>query len=306
MRLRFSVFTDLPNSRLRSRISALASERPSLRFDDKAEAVFSESEEDSMWFAAAAEDLGCSCTVELDTVYEESDLRDAAFGVFQGVEHREDRFRAVLPKDAFSFEKACPQCGLGAAQQRPHVLSPQSLKCKPRCYGTENSPSVILPAAIARDLIEATGQPECMRFAQVKSGDTTREWMEPVPLATMPPLSKEKSIGILFGDNCSEDEEEMSSCPKCGRECWAFDGSAPPRLVYHLEEVAELQSMAVTVMHEPWSEFPIFDHKSWKYKDLTYCLPYLLFNNDALKVLIEHARSEIRSGALQIIPVYIE
>jgi hypothetical protein len=300
--------TDIPR---RKDIEALVSQRPSLQLPEHSGVVISRSEPDIHWFLSAARELGCRCLLNVTTFYEIADVLNAPFGIFQGgVNTQPAGFRAVLPTDAFDFTGACGTCGLGARQVKPHVLSQSSLRCKPGCYSADLSPSVLIPTPTARQIIEATGQPECMRHPTTRAGELVREYMEPVPSATMPPLSRELCKGISFGStdavgDAGEPPKVAPPCPECGRETWDFDRSQHSRLVYAREAADHLRSRAVVEMNEPWAVFPDFDVKQRTFK-WPASLPRILFNADALKLLIDHAVSENPKDTIVITPVHIE
>lgn len=244
----------------------LVEQYPALSYDPRGMAVASSREDECRSLFHTAQREGIRWALSVITWYDRDDVLSAPFGIFRGGGVQPDQFRAVLPKDSFDFSGACSTCGLGARQVEPHLLSQQSLRCKPRPYGTENSRSVMLPTPVSREIIEATGQPGCMRHPRTREGGDVENYMEPVPMATMPPLSRELSQGISFGSTDSfggigDPPKVVPPCPECGREIWDFDRSQHSRLVYSQKEAEGLRSLAVVVMDEPWSGWPEFDPK---------------------------------------------
>ena len=133
--------------------------------------------------------------------------------------------------------------------------------------------------------------------------------MEPVPCATMPPLSRQ-SQGVRFGSSTSacdlgEPAEVTEPCPVCGRVIWDVDREQHTRFVYSRAAIEAAQKHAVVAMHEPYQAFPEFDPVHRSFKDLIG-LPWLLFSRKALEVIVEYAQARDLGGEAGIQPVFAE
>jgi len=259
---------------------------------------------------AEAKRLGLICSMNVTTNYDKADALAGDLGILCTGPSNSNSFKAVLPKDAFDFATGCPRCGMGAAQLRPQILTERSIRCGADFYTSEQGAGrVLMRAKIGREIVEATGQPWCMRHPVTRSGRVVKEWMEAVPCATMPPLSP-KSTGVVWGSTNSssragEPADVVPPCPVCGRTIWDYDRYHAPRLVYTRAAAEAAQQHAVVMMYEPWCIFPGFDPVKRQFEDL-YGLPWLLFNRAAIKVLLKHMQTEHIRDSAWIQPVFAE
>lgn len=300
-------------------IRELATKFPELTFDFAAQYSSSKDEHASRAAFQEAKARGLKCSFEVQTRYEYEDALSGDLGILglgpAGTAH----FRAVLPMDAFDFSTGCPRCGLGAAQTKPRIISERSIRCKANFYycdlgsGGQGASQILMRAEIGHEIIEATGQPWCMRHPITRSGSIVEKWMEPVACAAMPPLSP-KSEGVLFGsttalESTGEPPVVVNPCPVCGRTIWDYDREQHTRLIYPRAAAEAAQKHAVLAMYEPWVCFPSFDPVKRTFKHL-YGLPWLLFSRKAIEVLLKyvrysHSAEDIRDSAF-IQPVFSE
>jgi hypothetical protein len=160
---------------------------------------------------------------------------------------------------------------------------------------------------IGREIVAAAGQPWCMRHPVTRDGAVVEEWLEPLPCATMPPLSRE-SEGVRFGSSTSgslpgEPPEVIEPCSACGRTTWDYDWERHRRLAYPRAAIKAAQKHAVVVMHEPYGAFPEFDPVKRTCKT-PIGLPWLLFSRKAIEVLVKYLESDDPSSSASIQPVF--
>ncbi len=286
-----------------------------VHFESGGEFTTSANEEVSRALFAEARARGFTCSFEVATEYGYDDARAADLGILTLGPAGTTRFCAPLPKDAFDFATGCPGCGLGAAQIKPRVMASQSIGCRGNFYpsGTgskaQGDHSVLLRAEIGREIVRATRQPWCMRHPVTRTGKVVEEWLEPVPCATMPPLSA-KSEGVLLGrttalSEIGEGPREVPPCPVCGRMVWSEAYDVPTRLVYSRAAMQAAQEHAVVVMHEPKDCFPGLDPVKRTFSDL-YGLPWLMFNRNAVEVILKYTQREHVRDSAYIRPVFSE
>lgn len=259
-----------------------------------------------------AQSQGLTCGLNVTTDYGPEDALAGELGIFGlGPTSREDLL-GKLPKDAFDFSTGCPRCGLGAAVAKPHLMSKAAVRSKLSFIDCTTGGRVLMRSEIANAIIEATGQPWCMRHPMIRDGSVVEEWMEPVPCATMPPLSP-KSEGVRIGNSTSgsflgEPPEIIPPCPVCGRNMWDYARDTPTRLVYTREAIEAAQKHAVVAMYEPRAGFPELDPVGRTF-DFLGTMPLLLFNRDAIGALLKHMKypegNDVRDTAL-IEPVFAE
>jgi len=300
-------------------IRELVARYPSLEMDSIGEGTaLSKNERESRRLFEEAKKLGFPCDFCVSTRYDRNDALSAELGILHFGPTSLDDKGAVLPKDAFDFSTGCPCCGMGVCQLKPHIMSQRAIqRCKANFYdGHEGTSQILLRTEIGREIIEATGQTWCMRHPVTRGGEIVDAWMEPVPCATMPPLSR-KSQGVHFGKTeafagTGEPPEIVPPCPVCGRNIWDYNREQHTRLVYPGAAIKAAKKHAVVAMHEPFSGFPGFDPVNRTFQHV-YGLPWLLFNRAAIEVLLEHIKffkehmpdEEIRDSAY-IEPVFSE
>lgn len=256
--------------------------------------------------AFAANKVLCGLTVT--TRYDKTDALAGVFGIVALGPHNTFKFKPRLREGSFDFSSGCPRCGLGAAQIRPYVLNDGAKACRRAAYATYESERLFFREDVAREIVAATGQPWCMRYPVDARGKVSRAWMEAVPCATMPPLSR-ASTGVLFGSTASgvsmgEAPEVIAPCAACGREIWDYDFLRRPRLVYSKAAAEAGARHAIVSMHEPWVAFPEFDPVTRRFGSLIG-MPWLLFNRSAIEVLLRYSHGE-RDAIASIEPVYSE
>lgn len=251
---------------------------------------------------AKAKERGFKCSFEVTTRYDRADALRGGLGILSLGPGSTANFRAVLPKDAFDYSTGCKRCGVGATQVKPHVVSQRSLRSRANFeYGHEGSLRVFMRSEIGHAVIEATGQPRCMRHPVMRGGEIITEWMEAVPGMTMPPLSP-TSEGVLLGSTralsrAGEAPMLVPHCPACGRTVWAESFEYPTRLVYPRAAIEAAQSHGVVSMYEPKDLFPTMNPAKGTFKDL-YGLPWLLFSRTAIKAMLRFMQTEhIRDSA---------
>jgi hypothetical protein len=249
--------------------------------------------------------LGFTCSFKVPRGYLIEDALCGELGILHGGGLNDG---AKFAKDTFDFSTGCPHCGLGAAQVKPTILPVRSKRYKGNfADGAEWSAIVLLRSEIGQEIIDATGQPWCMRHPVLRSGEVVEDWMEPIPCATMPPLSR-KSKGVMFGCTTQggEPAEVKEPCPVCGRTIWDYDRSDYMRLMYPKAAIEAAQQHAVVAMYEPWHAFPEFDPIKRTCKD-PIGLPWLLFSRKAIEVLVKYVKMEedVRKNSF-IEPVFAE
>jgi len=277
--------------------------------DDESMIVQTTSERIARRLFKQGKGAGFKCSLEVATTYDYDDALTGDLGILELGPSSTDQFKATLPRDAFDYSTGCPRCGLGAAQVKPHILTERSVRCSANFYYSDHGHPV-MRSEIGREIVKATKQPWCMRHPVTRNGKIVEEWMEPVPCATMPPLSR-KSKGVAFGETSSssgvgEPPQAIEPCPVCRREIWDYDHQSPGRLVYPQAAIEWAQRHAVLVMYEPFCSFPEFDPIKRTFKGELYGLPWLLFNHDAIKVIMKYAQREHIRDSAYIQPVFSE
>jgi hypothetical protein len=268
----------------------------------------SQNERASRALFAEASRLGFKCSFYVAPAYDVTDALSGELGFLHGGGLNDGaRFAA----DTFDFSTGCPRCGLGAAQVKRTLLSTRYKRFKGDfADGARWSARVLLRSNIGQEIIEATDQPWCMRHPVLRSGEIVEDWMEPIPCATMPPLSR-KSGGVFFGRTAQASlagqlPQVVEPCPACGRTIWDYDRSQHPRLMYPRAAVEAAQQHAVVVMCEPWGIFPEFDPATRTCKE-PVGLPWLLFSRKAIEVLVKYVKmgEDARKNSF-IEPVFAE
>lgn len=277
-------------------IRALVSEFPRLALDTVGISVVSDDGGLIRRLRDRAKAQGFDCSMVVTTDYTREDALLGELGWLTGA--GSDQFRASLPKDAFNFTSACTQCGLGGVQVKPYLLAERAITCKGPFYIVpQEAFRIMMRAEIGLEMVEATGSPNSLRHPVTRSGKVVREWVEPVPTATMPPLSP-KSEGIIYKD--------AETCSACGRAAWDHAEDVSSRLVYSRAAIANAQKHAVVAMHEPFARLPEFDRGRRVFKK-PYGLPLLLFSRAAVKVLAKYIEPDKGFPAASTIePVFAE
>ncbi len=292
MRTHCDVYFEPTRSHPKRAIEHLVSDFDGLKLCSYTDTVMTSDDKLAKALYKRAKCEGFKCSLEIHTIYDASDAVSGEFGILGLGPAGTTAFRGVFPPDAFDFSTACPACGLGAAPVKPHLLSERSLRCSANFYyGQEGTSWPLMRAEIGRSIIEATGQPWCMRHPVTRSGRIIKEWMEPVPCATMPPLSS-KSRGVMYGKSLScssvgEGPEDIAPCRVCHRAAWCRSFDRPLRLVYPREAVEAARDHAVVMMYEPFESMPEFDPVKRQYTSY-YGMPWLLFNKKAIEVLLDY------------------
>lgn len=293
---------------------ALESIRP-VEVDDFGDsfAVVLSCSETAKALVAKAKDAGLAASLSIGTRYERDEAFAGVLGMLAIGPGSNTAFRATFPPDAFDLSTGCPRCGLGAAQTKPQVLAATYKKSQSNFeYGHQGTLSVFMRSEIGLEIVEATGQPWCMRHPVTKSGETVKEWMEAVPCATMPPLSPQ-SEGVMFGatlgmSRVGEGPKAIPPCDACGRVVWSQDHQRPLRLKYSKAAAAAAQKHAVVAMYEPRDLYPQFDVRKRTYMAARalYGLPGLLFNHVAIRVIMKYAQTEHVRDSASIVPIFSE
>jgi hypothetical protein len=288
-------------------IKELVARYPELKFDRVTDSVFTPHEKQARGLFEDAKRLGVLVSLDVRTSYDLADAVSGELGLFSAASAD---VGAKFPKDAFDFSTGCPRCGLGAAQVKPVVLPQRAKRCKAEFgNGAEWSGRLLVRPELGQAIIDATGQPWCMRHPVWRSGEVVEEWMEPVPCATMPPLSS-KSRGVSFGRRTSgcdigEPAEIVEPCCACGRSTWDFDLEQHARLVYSRAATDAAQRHAVVAMYEPHDAFPEFDPIERSCK-VPIGLPWLLFSRTAVEVIVDYLRRKNLEEIASIQPVFSE
>lgn len=258
----------------------------------------------------SARSLGIPASLEIITRYDRADALSGEFGLLERGPGSTAHFRGILPKDAFDSSRSCCQCGLGSVPVKAHILRKQSLESRGNFeYGHVGSGFVLMRTEIGQEIIKATGQPECMRHPILRSGEVVKSWMEAVPTAVLPPLSR-KSAGILWGATHAVSDiggppTQVPSCPKCKRITWSESHEEPTRLVYAKAAIGALRQHAVVLMYEPKDMFPKFNPRDGTFTNL-YGFPLPLFNRAAIQVLLKYTQTEHIRDSAWIRPVFLE
>lgn len=259
---------------------------------------------------AAAERRGVKALLEIITRYERKDALAGELGFVELGPANTTHFKATLPKDAFDLTAACPRCGMGGRLAKPHILRKDSLRSKANfAYGHEGTFLVLMRSEIGKEIVEATGQPECMRHPVLRSGEVVKGWMEAVPTAILPPLSR-KSTGVMRNGtlalrNIGDGPTLVPPCPSCKRTVWAESHEEPCRLVYSREAIESVRGHAVVLMHEVSNMFPKFDPRKREFSSL-YGYPWPLFSRAAIEVLLKYMQTEHIRDSAWIRPVFSE
>ncbi|MBK7406257.1 MAG: hypothetical protein IPJ41_17035 [Phycisphaerales bacterium] len=307
MRCLYSVYFECSRTHTKLALKALVARFDGLSLDPVTQAVYAHAEQPARTLFEAARALGYKCSFNVSPEYEIEDSLAGELGLLSA-DSRDRGGR--LPPDAFDFSTACVGCGLGAAQVKPIVLSAKSIQYRGSFnHGIDGAHRFIMRADIGHAIVEATGQPWCMRHPVTRSGEVVEDWLEPVPCATMPPLSR-KSLGVQFGTSTSgtslgEDPEVIEPCPVCGRSMWEYDMQYAPRLMYPRAAIEAAQQHAVVAMYEPFGMFPGFDLRRRTFSDLGG-LPWLLFNHKAVEVLVRFMGEYGKGRGAFIEPVFSE
>ncbi|MBX3359545.1 MAG: hypothetical protein KF745_14085 [Phycisphaeraceae bacterium] len=289
----------------------ILSEFPKLEIELNIEDSVIATAEDGAYIRRAYEEAhkrGMTCSLRVRTEYGREDALLGGLGLLHA--NSDCTATTIAPKDGFDFSGACPRCGMGAIQTKPCVLSPGARKYRQGNFlAVEESSRIIIRAEIGREIVKATKQPWCMRHPVTRSGEPIEDWMEPVPCATMPPLSR-KSKGVMWGKSFGRTDigqpaEAISPCPVCLREVQGDSQEEPVRLTYPQAAIDAAQKHAVVAMYEPKELFPRFDPIKRTYEHL-YGLPQVLFNRAAIEVLMKHMQTEHIRDASWIQPVYSE
>ena len=307
MQHRYSVFFKPTRSHPRPAIKALVARYPGLKLDRITDAVYTDSEQPIRRLYEEAKQAGFACQFTISTSYGREDALSGELGILWAGE----RFSVRFPADAFEFGTGCPRCGVGAFIVKPHVLSAEAARHKGNFLrGVEGTWRVLIRTPIAEEVIEATKQPWCMRHPTTHAGAIVKEWMEPVPCATMPPLSRKSTAlwGLSMASvSVGEPLEVNEPCSVCGRTTWEPDRERHPRLVYPREAIRAAQRHAVLSMYEPLSCFPSLDPVRRRFnKKGLYGMPLLLFNKKAIEVLVRYTQTEHIETSSSIQPVFAE
>ncbi len=304
----YRVYFDVDNASARKRVVDLLAECE-LQLDTPG-TVLVHGDSAARHLLAAANSRGIKASLDISTQYDRADALTGELGALRLGAASTTHFRAVLPNDAFDLADACPHCGLGCMPVKPHVLRKESMRSRSNFeYGNEGTALVLMRSEIGREIVEATGQPECMRHPVLRSGEVVKDWMEAVPTATLPPLSR-KSAGILRGSthalsDVGEPARSVPPCPECKRTIWSESHEEPTRLVYSRAAIKSVRQHAVVLMHEPPDMFPKFDRRKRVFTSL-YCYPWPLFSRAAIKVLLKYMQTEHIRDSAWIRPVFSE
>jgi hypothetical protein len=272
--------------------------------------VFSDNESIMRRIYTEAKEGGCTCSFEARATYDRSDSLMGDFGeLMLGGSH----WRAscpTLPRDAMDLTAACPRCGLGAAWVKPHVMTERSIKY-PQNFtsGQPGTNLILMRSHIGREVMAATGQPGCMRHPVTPKGRIIEEWMEAVPVGTLPPLST-RCEGVLHGStralsHTGEPARLIPPCTHCGQVVWAKSYDVPARLVYDREAASLAQALGVVQMHEPMDVFPTFNPVQNEFKDY-YGWPRILFSRAAIQAILKYAQTEHYTDSAWFEPVFSE
>ena len=298
----------------KSAIREIASRHSSIEFDHIS-CLFRPSDDESLMRSLYLEVIsrGFKCSFGVIIHYE---IADALIGSLGMLEATSGNQWGTLPKDAFDFTAACTHCGVGATQVKPHTLNARCIRYKGDFLsGQRGTSHVLIRTEIANEIIQATGQPECMRHPLNTEGKAVKEWMEPVPTAVLPPLSR-RSLGVCFGSTTAnvlagDPPEMIPPCPMCGRIVWDRNYEQPLRLCYSKAAIKAAQKHAVVSMYEPRYCFPDFDPVKQVYTNKYLAgIPDLLFNRTALDVLANYIRPDYTESNIRflscIVPVFSE
>lgn len=307
MKHQLKIYFRPTESHQRQAIKALLRRYPDLEANQTTGTVYTFDENRGRALFDEAKRLGFATALEVSTLYGRDDALSGELGILSITS---DDAGGNFNEGTFDFSTGCPLCGLGAAQVKPLVLSERSIHYNGNFnHGAEWSGRVIMRSEIGQQIIDATNQPWCMRHPVTDAGCIVQDWMEPVPCATMPPLSS-RSEGVLFGSTGSgsaigEPVEVLDPCPVCKRTVWDYDCEQPTRLMYPACAIEAAQRHAVLVMHEPWQAFPEFNPVK-RTCEAPVGLPWLLFSRKAIEVLVQYLNPEkIRTNSY-IEPVFAE
>lgn len=173
---------------------------------------------------------GIPCHLEVSTTFERQDALSGELGRLSLGLESTSGFKAMLPHDAFDLSTGCLECGLGCKQVKPYFLTEKTVHCAGAFHASEQSSRFLMRSEIGRKIMEATGQPDCMRYAATRNGRVVKEWLEPVPTFTMPPLSP-ATKGVVFARVNSADASRVE-CRTSGRKAWDKGNDEATRLVY--------------------------------------------------------------------------
>lgn len=308
MKHRYFIYFDVTKSHHLRAIKALLDSYPTIAFNAAAETAVSDDGGAIKALYEKAKHQGFCCSRSITTYYDREDALSGSLGILEAgsdTDGQEGRY----PKDAFDFSTGCPRCGLGAAVVKPQVLKKKAIQYKKGNALSGHMGRFMIRAHIGHEIIQATGQPWCMRHPVTNDGAVVQEWLEPVPCATMPPLSRE-SRGVWWDQSSSsclpgEPPASIPLCTACGRTIWAFSHEEPVRLVYPSSVIEAAQQHAVLAMYEPWDAFTIFDPVRRTFDDIAM-LPMLLFNKKAVAVLAKYLDLENVRAPWYIQPVFAE
>jgi hypothetical protein len=305
----YRIFVDFTRKATLSTLRKLAAEYPNVKVD-RIGMVVSDNERHMRKLFKQMRNEGFPCNLHVTTYYDDDDARSAEMGRLGLGPASSTQFSATVPSDAFDFSAACPRCGVGAQQVKPSLLATKSIGCRANFYyGHVGTLRPFLRAEIGKEIIKETGQPWCMRHPVTRAGKVVKQWMEPVPCATMPSISR-KSKGVFFGKSemctdAGEPPEVIDPCSVCGRTALGRNHEFRLQIKYPREVLDWAQRHAVVAMYEPHEGFPTFDPVKRTFKSL-YGLPILLFSPAAIRVLIKYCQTEHSRDSAFIEPVYCE
>lgn len=288
-------------------IRQLVARTPGLVLDQSGEVVSTEDENLARRLFQEGTSQGFCVSFWVSTFYSRSDALSAELGRI-GIGPGRNHPKVSLLPNAFEGDDICQTCGSGATLCNPHVLSQQAVRFTGKFLrGAEGTGIVLMRSEIAKAIMDATDDHECMRHPVTRSGDPAAEWMEPVSRMTMPELSR-KSEGVLWGASYALSDpgappENVEPCEGCGRPVWDKDLHRHTRLVYPPAAVKQAQQFGVVSMYEAESVHPEFDANRRRFTSL-WGFPRLLYTAEAIEVLSDYIEHEDQPDRMFIEPVF--
>jgi len=274
----YRVMFEVESKRDRALVRDLVRAFPPLELEEDFETVLTVYGELARALRDRARQVGLECGMAISTRHSREEVLAADLGLLYAASSR--GFTARVPKDGYSFASACSDCGLGAVQTKPLIMHGAVRGRAAFYYASADGTHIIIRTPIAREIIERTSQPGCFRHPVDRQGHVIADWMQAIPGATLPPISRETK-GVTWHEGC----------PICGRRAWRVSHEEPVRLMYPRRAALAAQRHAVVSMYEPCGVFPNHRPGASGFDD-ELGLPRLLFNKAAVQVLERYIQPE--------------